>query len=91
MEQLQTSSSLRTDLVRKGCVEFDISYNRHMERQEDIKRWIGLCRELLVAGCLIIFFFNPRFLFSLVSVLVKWFFNHLFVQVVDCMNEIVIH
>lgn len=24
--------------VRKGCVEFDISYNRHMERQEDIRR-----------------------------------------------------
>ncbi|CEJ56541.1 Putative Nonribosomal peptide synthetase [Penicillium brasilianum] len=35
-------------IVKKGCVEFDIGYNRHMERQEDIKRWVGVTRELLV-------------------------------------------
>lgn len=35
-------------VVKKGCVVFDIGYNRHMERQENIKRWVGVTRELLV-------------------------------------------
>ncbi|EGD97060.1 nonribosomal peptide synthetase [Trichophyton tonsurans CBS 112818] len=34
--------------VRNGCIEFDFSYNRHMDRQEDIKCWAELCQELLV-------------------------------------------
>ncbi|GES60365.1 nonribosomal peptide synthetase [Aspergillus terreus] len=34
--------------VRKGCVEFRVSYNRHMDRKEDIKLWVVLCREILI-------------------------------------------
>ncbi|KAF3492424.1 nonribosomal peptide synthetase [Arthroderma uncinatum] len=34
--------------VRKGFIKFEICYNRHMDRQEDIKSWVELCRELLV-------------------------------------------